>query len=641
MLQKLREHTSGWIAKIILGMLVFAFSFFGIESYFMTQADTSVATVGGRPVAQQDFQNRMNQLRQQAQANPAQLNPDDLDKPEFRAKVLDGLINQQLLLKANEDLGLVVGSNAIAQEIAAIPAFQLNGKFDADTYKAVLAQQGMTPLGFQQKVKDDLAMRLLPTAVQGSALAPAYEVDAYLALRDQTRDVRYMDIPAPAASSGTIGAADIDAYYKAHAADFMNPETVSIDYIELKADDMKTDAVPDEDAIKARYEQEKHRFVSPEQRLVSHILVQVPANATPAQQKAALAKAEGIEKQLAGGADFATVAKQDSDDLGSKRQGGDLGWIEPGMTDKAFDGAVFGMAKGKVSQPVLSPEGYHIIWLRDVRPGSTKALAEVKPELIKELLGSERERAFNDTAGKLTDLLYSNPSSLQPAVDKLGLTVKQAGPFTRQGGASGVAANKDVIAAAFSDQVLVRGQNSDAINLGPNDLLVLRVARHQTATPKPLAEVSDTIKLRITMERREQAAKAQADTLLANLRKGESLDAIAAAHKLTVKTLAGLSRMDNKLLPQMVQEIFKMPHPAAKTPSSALVELGNGDFSLVVLDGVHDGDPSKAPEAEHKAIASQLQNLRGSAAMQGMLEVLRAHTKVEVHEKNMGNNELQ
>lgn len=636
MLQKLREHSSGWLAKIILGLLVFVFSFWGIESYFMAQPDGTVASIGKRTVTQQDFQNQMNQLRQQPQIDPA-----EFDKPEFRQQVLDTLINQQVLLGANDDLGLVVGGDAIAQEIAGIPVFQINGRFDADTYKAILAQQGMTPVGFQQRVKDDLAMRLLPDAVQSTALAPAYELDTYIALRDQKRDVRYVDIPAPAASSSEVGDAEIGAYYKEHEADFMNPETVSISYIELKAEDMKVTSEPDDASIAARYEAEKSRFSSPEQRLVSHILVAVPPNATPEQQKAALAKAEDIEKQLADGADFAKLAEKDSDDLGSKRQGGDLGWIEPGVTDQAFDEAAFGMEKGKISAPVLSSEGYHVIWLRDVQEGSVRPLEEVRKDLIVEMLGSEQEREFNDVAGKLTDVLYSNPTSLQPAVDELGLKISTSAPFTRQGGAGGITANKSVVAAAFSDQVLAQGQNSDPVNLGPNDLVVLRVAQHTPATPKPLAEVTGVIRQRVLDERAAKAARTRAEALLARVDKGEGLDKLAAAEDLKLSTLTDVARADTRLQPQLLTEIFRMPRPADGRPSSALVDIGHGDFALVVLDAVKDGDPGKVDAAEREVLTAQLQQLRGEAALRGVIDALRARAKVRINTKNLGNDTLE
>ncbi len=364
-------------------------------------------------------------------------------------------------MQANDDMGITVTNGMVRQEIAGYKAFQIKGEFDPAAYKAMLGQQGMTPVGFEQKVRHDLSLQVLPNAVTGSALTTDADIDAYLRLNDQSRDIRYVSLPAPEIDPASISDKEISDYYKAHKDQYMTPETVTIRYVEVKASDMQTDVTPDEQALQARYEKEKSRFVAPEQRDVAHILVSVPANASPDQQKKALARARDIEKQLHDGADFAQVARKDSDDLGSKRQGGDLGWIEPGMTDKAFEEKAFELPKGKISDPVLSPEGYHIILVK-IKPGHTKTLDEVKDQLTRELLGSERERKYNDVAGKLVDLVYQDPNSLQPAAKDLGLEIKTAGPFPRNGG-TGIASHPEVVQAAFSDQVLNKGVTSDPI----------------------------------------------------------------------------------------------------------------------------------------------------------------------------------
>ncbi|MGB8635856.1 MAG: SurA N-terminal domain-containing protein [Rhodanobacteraceae bacterium] len=629
MLQTLREHSSGWIAKIILAMLVFVFSFFGIESYFMTRTDTSVARVGDLKVSQQDVQDEINSLRRQAQNPQSGINPDDFNKPDFKRNVVKRLVNKKLLEQANNDLGIVVSNGMVRQAIADVPAFQIKGKFDPASYKAILGQQGMTAVGFEQKVRHDLSMQVIAGAVTSSALATKADLDDYLRLRDQTRDMRYVDLPLPAVDPSSVSEEDIKSYYESHKSDFQTRETVSVHYLEVKAESMKTDAQPGDDAIKARYEKEKSRFVVPEQRQISHILVSVPANATPEQQKKALAKANAIEKQLEGGADFAEVAMKDSDDLGSKRQGGDLGWIEPGMTDKAFDEVAFKLPEGEISKPVLSPEGYHIIDVRKIKPGHTKSLAEVRDQLSRELMGSERERKYNDVAGKLVDLIYQDPNSLQPAAKALGLEIKTAGPFPHSGG-TGIASHPEVVDAAFSDQVLNQGVTSDPITIGNNDMVVLHLDKHNVAQAKPLASVRDQVRKAVVSERVDALARKRAEAMLARLRKGADLPAVAKAEDLDVKSQDGVKRFEPKLSPKLIEELFKMPHPEKGGRSSALVDAGGGHFSVVELEAVHAGDPSKTSDAERKALVSQLQQMRGQSEMRSVLDALRANTKVEV-----------
>lgn len=629
MLQKLREHSSGWIAKIILALLVFVFSFFGIETYFQSRTDTSLAHVGSLKVTQQDFQDELNNLRRQAQNPQSGLNPDQFNTPEFRRQVVERLVNQKLLQQANDDLGIVVSNDMVRDAIADVGAFQIKGKFDRATYKAILGQQGMTATGFEQKVRDDLALQIIPNAVTSSALATKSDVDTYLSLRDQTRDVRYLALPEPKVDPASVSDADIQAWYKAHQDDYMTPETVSIHYLEVKAADMHTDADVDEDALKERYEKEKNRFVAPAQREVSHILVSVPPNGTPAQQKEALAKANAIEKKLKDGADFAELAKRDSDDLGSKRQGGDLGWIEPGMTDKAFDEVAFKLARGEVSKPVLSPEGYHIIKVNDIKPGQTKSFVEVKDQLRHELLGSERERKYNEVAGKLYDLVYQDPNSLQPAAKALDLKIQSAGPFSRKGG-TGIAANPKVVEAAFSDQVLTRNMTSDPIKLGNNDVVVVRIDKHTAAKPKPLAQVKEQVRTAVVQDRVDSQARKHAEALLARLKKGATLDDLAKSEDLKVETLDGVKRFAPEQSPQMIEKLFKMPHPTKGQPSVALFDAGQGKYRVMVLDAVHPGDPSKTTDTERKMLVSQLQQLHGTTDVMELLKALRASTKVEV-----------
>lgn len=632
MLQRLRAHTSGWIAKIILALLVFAFSFFGIESYFMARTDTSAAKVGDLEVSQQDFQNRMNDVRRRAQQQMAEVDPAVFNTPEFKQNILNSLIDEQLLIKANEEMGITVTDEMVSEQIAMVPAFQLNGQFDADTYTAVLGQQGMTPLGFEQQIRQQIALQVLPQAIADTALVPKSEVDAYLRLRDQTRNVRYLELAEVAAVNSTVTDAEIEAWYKAHQEDFMLPEQVALNYIEVKASNLETDVVPSDEALRDRYEKEKTRFVVPEQRLVSHILIDVAANADAEAHKKALAEANAIKAKLDAGADFAELAQEASDDLGSKRQGGDLGWIEKGVTNAAFEEALFAMEKGEISAPVLSSEGYHIIELRDIRAGGSKPFAEVKGELTDELLSSERERKFSDVAGRMTDLIYADPGSLQGAAKALGLEVQKTGLFGRDGG-SGIAANPDLVEVAFSDQVLSRGMNSDPITLDVNDVVVVHLAEHRPATPKPLAEVSDDIRQRILAKREADAAADQAKAMLAKLEAGTTLDQLATEHKLTVTSRPALARRAPDMAPALGTAIFTMPHPGGPdAPSTTTVDLGQGRYALVELLSVTPGDPSKVAADERKGIATQLQQLHAAAARQAMMDALRSKTEVTINQ---------
>jgi len=633
MLQLLRGKKSSLLVKIVLGLIVIGFSFFGIEQYFIANVNTSVAKVGGTEISQQQFSERFNQyVQRMVQMMGPAANVSMFQGPEVRHRVLDQMVDEQVLLEANDKLGLVVPARRVQDEILKIPAFQNDGKFDAEQYRQVLASNGMSPLAFEDRVRQDLGIRELPAQIAATSTATDAEVDAYIRLRDQRRDFRYVKLDKPAADTGEVKADDIDAYYKQHQAEFMEPERVALEYVELDASKLDIDQTPDDSVLKERYEKNKTRYISAEQRLASHILVKVGGKGSPDDQKQALAKAQEIEKQLKDGKDFAALAKQESADLGSKNQGGDLGWLDKGTTEEAFETALFALDKGQVSAPVLGSEGYHIIELRDLRPGKTRSFDEVKPELLKEYADSERERVYSEKAGRLTDLAYQNPSTLEPAAKDLGLTVQKTALFSRAGG-EGIAANPAVAKAAFADSVLVQNNNSDPIDLSPNHVAVVRIAEHKPTTPKPLDEVRDTVRARIVAERTSKQAKERADALFAQLGPTKALDAVGTGLK--VEEQKGVGREAANLDSKLVAAVFAMPRAQADKPSYRLVDLGGDAYALVQLDAVTDGVTTTLDAKTREAARNTLQQGIGAAATHDFVAALRKATKVSISETRL------
>lgn len=635
MLLAMRNKMHGWPSIIVLGFAVLAMSLFGMESYFTSQNDTFVAKVGKREVSQNAFQNRMNQLRQQFSAQQGdRFDPTMFEKPETKLRVLDAMIDEQLLLQANADWGMRVSDQALRDAIAGIPAFQVNGKFDPTSYRAYLTSNGETSEMFEDEIRSSLATQLLPQAINDSAIISDARVADYLGLATQRRDLRYFLLAKPEPAEKQVTDAQIESWYKAHQADYMNPEQVSVKYVEVDSAKLTPKAAPSEEELKARYEEEKQRFVQPEQRQVSHILINVPTNATPEQQKAALAKADKIAAE-ATPANFAKLAEKDSQDLGSRRQGGDLGWLEKGVTNAAFDSAMFSLQKGQISKPVLSSDGYHIIWLRDVRSGESKPFAEVRDQLLKESTTAERDRQYNELAGKMADQTYSNPSSLEPAAVALDLKIETTPLFSRSSG-EGLAADPKVIAAAFSADVLVQGNNSGLIDLGNNHSVVIHVDKHVPAAAKPLSEVRGKVQQSIVEKRIAEAAKKQADEVLTRLRKGEDMAAVAKSLDATVVSVPEAVRGQSLQVPVAVlKEAYLLPHPTAVgKPQFAEVDMGDGGFAMVAVDKVQPGDLSKVTAQDREMLHRQMAQAYASEATRELIEAMRAKTEIKIN-KNL------
>lgn len=640
MLQAIRNMFKSWIVIAIFGVLVVvAFLFFGIEGYFSQSNATWVAKVDGHEISQQDFNTAFNNYRQQQMNSPNNtMGPADFEKPEVKQAVLKQVINRQLLLNENDKLGIKVPEAEIRDQIASYPVFQVNGKFDSSSYLAWLAQQGKTAQQFQDEIQSDLATRQVPQAIIATAFSTNAEAEAFLRLQLQQRDFSFVDLPPPApnAEQNNVSDAEIAAYYKSHQSTFLTPEQVSVNYIDLDAATMQVTPDQSDKALKARYEKEKSKFVSPPQWEVSHILIKLPPKATTAEKQAALAKAQHVDGLAkAPSADFAKLAEQYSQDLGSKRQGGDLGWLQKGDAGPEFQAALDKMKKGEISGPVLTSDGYHIIDLRDVREGHSETFAQVRNRLAEEAKKDARQDTYQDVGNKLTDMIYNDPTSLKPAAQKLGLTIQTTPLFSRDGSKTGLAADPKVVKAAFSDIVLVQGNTSDPIDLGKDHIAVIHLDKHVPAAAKPLAEVSDKIKQEIVQQRVDASAKKLADEAFAKLQSGTALDALAQTAGQKVQQKTEVLRNAQDMGPDLLHAVFKLAHPAKNGDTKALVPMGKGHYALVVLSAVKPGDSSKVPAEAQGFLREQMARAYGNADIEAFLDVLRKQSKIEVAKQRL------
>ena len=524
MLQAIREKTSGWFATIILGLIIVTMAFFGIESYMTRSVDDYVARVEGprkfygllggqlRDIEVRDFAERFDRVRQAERREKGK----DFDALAFESKankrkVLDQLIDEALLALAAEKGGVVAGKAAVQQRILDEPGFHgADGKFDPNQYRLVLQSMNLTAQRYEELVRDEVVNSLLPQEIAATEFAGDAEIDAFLKLSRQTRDVRFLEIPPPEAAPAPPTDAEVKAWYDTHAAQYRSPEMVAVEYVEVDASAMPVANAPTEAQLRATYEKNQAKAGTADQRMGSHILVSLPEKSTPAQQAAALAKAQDIAARArAPGADFAALAKQYSDDVGSKDSGGDLGPVDKGVFGDDFDKAFFALQPGQVSDPVKLPDGYHVILYRELVAGSAKPFEEMRAELEAQAMQEERERAFNDLTGKLVDKVYDDPNQLVPAAQELKLPVARTGFFSRAGG-EGIAALEPVRKAAFADAQKTDRQVSDLIEIEPNHVVVLHVTDVKAAAPIPLASIRPRVAMDFEADRAAKAAKAHA-----------------------------------------------------------------------------------------------------------------------------------
>ncbi|WP_215776188.1 SurA N-terminal domain-containing protein [Paludibacterium sp. B53371] len=497
------------VIQVILGLVALTFVGFGVSSYSSVAEDPYLVKVGSTKIALRDIDRELDGQPINADA---------------RQRALEGLIQRNLILNEAASTRLLVGDAQLQQAIASIPAFQDNGKFSLDKYKDFLAKRQMTGPQFEERISRDLLMQNQMSAFTSGQITSQALAGRIGQILGETRTVSAMVLTPPAfASQVKLDDATIAAYYKANTAKFKAPEAVKLSYVVLSQAQLAQSLNVTDEELHKFYQQHLDQF-GQEQRRASHILLTVPQGAAPQDVAKIKAEADAILKQVrANPASFAQVARARSQDPGSAEKGGDLGFFPRGAMVKAFDNVVFQMKPGQISEVVRSEYGFHIIRLDAIQQPDFNA---VKEQVAQQLKLQKAAAVFRSQSDTLTEVAYQQGDSLKGVQDALKLVPQQSGWITRDpSGQDPLQSNPKVLAAAFSNDVLVKKHNSEPIDMGNNTLVVLRVTDHQPAHQLKLDEVRDAIKMQLIATEGAKLATAKGQADLADLKAGKPVTA--------------------------------------------------------------------------------------------------------------------
>jgi len=585
MLQNIRDNSQGWIAKTIIGIIVMLLALTGFEAIFNAASNNqNAAEVNGEEISRYDLDQAMNmQRRQLAQQLGQDFDASLLDDRLLRDSALGSLIDRMLLLQSAKNANFAFSSEALDQLILQTPEFQVDGAFSAARFDQVIQQMGYSRLQFRQLLEQEMLIGQLRAGISGTGFVTDQQVENFARLEMQTRDFATLTLPAQQEAI-EVGDEQIKDYYEANADRFRTPEQVIVEYVELKKESFFDQVEVSDEELQELYQKQIANLA--EQRRAAHILIETGGELSDDEAKA---KIDEIATRVKNGDDFAAVAKEASQDPGSASEGGDLGFAGPGVYDPAFEDALYALNEGEVSAPVKSEFGWHIIKLLGVQSPEVPAFESMKPELIRELKTQQVEQRFVETSKQLEDSAFEASDLAQPA-QELGLMVQTTEVFGRDGG-EGITANRQVIQAAFSDEVLIDGANSSVIELDPDTSVALRVKEHLKPAAIPLADVRDDIVEQLQRSLAAEAARAKGEQLLADLRKGQQPDdgqwqAVEAA-----------TRSQEGVAPALLQAVFRMPRPEQQDrPSYSGVALSNGDYAVVRLNGVNEPEAALTDE---------------------------------------------
>ncbi|WP_296442880.1 SurA N-terminal domain-containing protein [Rhodoferax sp. UBA5149] len=580
-----RKHTKVMMFVMFL-LIIPSFVLFGIDGYNrFREKGEAVARVGGHDISQGEWDAAHKSESDRMRASMPNLDAKLLDSPEARYATLERLVRERVLAQAADKFKLTTSDARLARELREDPTIASlhlpNGKLDMDRYRQLAASQGLTPEGFEARVRRDLSVRQVEAGVTSTGFSAAAVADVSLNAFFEKREVQIASFAtADFASKVNPTDAELDAFYKANQAQFQAPERASIEYVVLDLDSVKKSISISEPDLKLYYDQNVARLSGVEERRASHILINAAKGAPAADRQKAKARADELLQAVRKSPDsFADLAKKNSQDAGSAVNGGDLDFFARGAMVKPFEDAAFAMKKGDISEVVESDFGYHIIKLTDIKAPKQRSFEELRAGIEASLKTQQAQAKFAETAEAFTNGVYEQADSLKPVADKLKLEVKTATNVMRKpvAGTQGVLANAKFLAAIFGTDSVEKKRNTEALETASNQLTAGRITQYTPAQTMPFADVRNVVRERVVAARAAELAKKEGMEKLAAWK--------AAPASAAMPTAVVLSRDQSPNIPPQVLAAA-LRADASALPVFAGLDLGAQGYAVVRVNKI-------------------------------------------------------
>lgn len=622
-----RKHTR--IMMMVMFLLIIpSFVLLGIDGYNrMNEKDVPVARVGRTDITQAQWDAAHRAEADRLRASMPNIDAKLLDSPEARYATLERLVHERVVAQAADQARLSTSDARLARFLQEDPTVaslrKADGKIDMDRYRQLAAGQGLTPEGFENNVRLELARQQVEASVIASGFVAPAVADVALNAFFEKREVQLVNFLAKDyAAKVSPTEADLEAFYKSNQTLFQAPEQSQIEYVVLDLEAVKKGIQIPEADLKSYYDQNALRLSGVEERRASHILINAPKDAAVAERQKAKLKAEELLKAVrVNPASFAEVARKNSQDPGSAAKGGDLDFFARGAMVKPFEEAVFAMQKGAISNVVESDFGFHIIQLTDIKRPAQRSFDELRAGIESDLKGQQAQRKFAEAAEVFTNTVYEQSDSLKPVADKLKLEIKTADKLSPQPlpGLSGVLANAKFLNALFAAETIGNKRNTEALETAANQLVAGRVVTHQPARTLPLAEVQTQVRAQVVAARASELAKKEGAEKLALWTTGALPSNLPAAQV--------VSRDQALNLPEPVL-LAALRADLAKLPAWVGVDLGPQGYTLVRINRVVPREA--AAQASLRQSRDQYAQWWTGAESQAYYALLKEKLKAEI-----------
>lgn len=605
MLELIRNHSKGWLAKIILAAITIPFALFGIDQYLSgAGGKVPVAKVSNDEISLQEYSSTLESVRTRMQAQGEKYNATMFDSPAFKQSILDGLIMRRLVNKETLAANFQIGDKQLSDHILGLPEFQENGQFSEEIYQKTMEQNGLTASKLEASIRNDLVVQQARDGLASLAFSPKSTAVQAAQYQHQKRDVSMAEIKASALISQVeVTPEQVKDYYELHKDKFKVPEQVKMEFVLLSAAGLINGVKVSDEEVKDFYDQNLDKFKGGEEREASHILIGFGVSATDEDKQKAKDQVLEIDAQLkAEPSRFEELAVKLSQDPGSATKGGSLGSFGRGAMVKPFEDAVFDMEIDQISEVVESEFGYHIIRLDGVT-GIAPVFKEIMPQIKADLIFQKAQIKYAELTEEFSNTVYEQSGSLQPVAKKFNLTVQTPDWLNREEGAKYFKGNTQLMNMVFSDDVLNNQRNTEAVEVSPNNLVAARVVEYKAQAPRLFDEVKPGIEALLKLEQALKLAEEKGKAVLAKLKAGEQDETLDWIPEVTVDR-----KMAQGLTEPVMKQVFKIN--ATKLPAYAAFVDTNRAYVLVKVSNVinvldEDKDLKQRAEVEYERALAQ------------------------------------
>ena len=625
MLQNIRDNSKGIVSKILVSLIAFTFVIWGADALWTVSSDNSApAEVNGEEISLQELLQTSELQRRQILASNPDIDPVTLNQQAIQSAALQQLIGQRVMLQYTQNNAIALSDAAVDQMIVQSEDFQVNGVFNRELFESLLRNFGLTPTTYRQQLKRGSLISQVQQAIAASAFTLEADADLVASLDGQTRNVAVLTLPIAAEKvTVSLDPQEIETYYTANKLRFMTAENLSVSFVELNKSDFYDQVEVTQDDLRKAYLDAQQLASEQTDIEASHILFLLNDSQTEDQ---ALKLAEVAYNQLEQGLDFTSAAQKFSEDDSTSAVGGYIGLLAQGEFGEAFDSALFELQPGTYSVPTMTEFGVQILYAQAQDASAQPSFEEQEQSLSLVLKQSGAENLFVAASEEMADIAFSSPDLLEVA-DALGLSVQTSKLFGRQGG-EGIASNERVVSAAFTDDVLVQGNNSNVLELSSDKLVVIRVNQHNESAQQPMADVEDSITQQLVSRKASEALDTKVKAYVEELKNGTDMASVAITEGLIWQQFNDVARSSDQISSLLVQSAFGLPRADAGV-SYGIAPSFTGDVSIIKVQSVTDANPNEQTSEQRLALSAALTRLQGQADLKLLEGSLNTQAVIE------------